>query len=368
MSKLKIICIILIIQIITMTNITAESPMSENYISEQLGFYSKLSFIIKKQDNKIKLIKKDFDWHGEYIKFYDYSTVENIKENKDGFPELKIWGTDVLFLYGGGRAIIFDRNINWENPSTFLFSDAYGPRKDFDGINEITNVWDKGRTTYILKEEFTRKNTNGVILSCTSNLKDKSKSYNIKNIENNFILYNDHWPYERHDKAFLFNSTLIPWAEAENGSGIGVSIDVEFVPNEFSKPDEQSKKKCKSFVIMNGYVDFFRTDLYKKNNRVKKIQIESMDSEEKYNFDYILEDTPNFQEIQLPRYTKKIKITILDVYKGTDYDDTCISGIMTAGMNYYEIDKTVDITEEDKNYPFYSYEKRKSIQTEPDGY
>ena len=123
MSKLKIICIILIIQIITMTNITAESPMSENYISEQLGFYSKLSFIIKKQDSKIKLIKKDFDWHGEYIKFYDYSTVENIKENKDGFPELKIWGTDVLFLYGGGRAVIFDRNINWENPSTFLFSD-----------------------------------------------------------------------------------------------------------------------------------------------------------------------------------------------------------------------------------------------------
>ena len=113
---------------------------------------------------------------------------------------------------------------------------------------------------------------------------------------------------------------------------------------------------------MNGYVDFFRTDLYKKNNRVKKIQIESMDSEEKYNFDYILEDTPNFQEIQLPRYTKKIKITILDVYKGTDYDDTCISGIMTAGMNYYEIDKNVDITEEDKTYPFYFHALQHNLQ------
>ncbi len=368
MNRIKIICVALIVQIINMTTITAESPMSENFISEQLGFYEKVNFIIKQQGNKIKLIKNDFDWHGEYIKFYDYSTVEKIKKNKEGFPELRIWGTDVILLYGGGRAVIFDKNIDWKNPSTFGFNYEHRPRTDFDGVNEITNVWDKKRTAYILKDDFTRQNTNGVNLSCSSNLKDKSQSYNIKNIENNFILYNDHWPYKRYDKAFLFNSTLIPWAEAEAGDGIGVSIDVEFVPNEFSKTDEQSKNKCKSFVIMNGYVDFFRTDLYKKNNRVKKIRIESIDNEEKYNFEYTLEDTPNFQEIQLPRYTKKIKLTILEVYKGTDYDDTCISGIMTSGMNYYEIDKPVDIAEEDKKYPFYSYEKRKSIQTVPEGY
>ena len=42
-----------------------------------------------------------------------------------------------------------------------------------------------------------------------------------------------------------------------------------------------------------------------------------------------LEDTPNFQTFWLPRLTKKFKLTILEVYNGTRYDDTCISGLFS---------------------------------------
>ena len=37
--------------------------------------------------------------------------------------------------------------------------------------------------------------------------------------------------------------------------------------------------------------------------------------------------------VRLPEKTKKIRITIKDVYKGDKYDDTCISSIIVTNPN-----------------------------------
>ena len=42
-----------------------------------------------------------------------------------------------------------------------------------------------------------------------------------------------------------------------------------------------------------------------------------------------------FQGIAFEKYLKNIRIEILEVYKGTQYDDTCISGIMIN--NFYPL-------------------------------
>jgi hypothetical protein len=52
---------------------------------------------------------------------------------------------------------------------------------------------------------------------------------------------------------------------------------------------------------------------------------------DKFAINYVLEDTPNYQEIILPEqitYNDILEIQILSVYEGTKYDDTCINNII----------------------------------------
>ena len=102
-----------------------------------------------------------------------------------------------------------------------------------------------------------------------------------------------------------------PWVEGAAGPGIGGIIDIEFA------------RVAKELIILNGYVDFTRRDLYKKNNRLKTVRIDSVDPA--FSTTVTLEDVVRFHEVALPAPTTKVQLTILDVYKGTKYDDTCIS-------------------------------------------
>lgn len=118
----------------------------------------------------------------------------------------------------------------------------------------------------------------------------------------------------------LENYDLIkPWVEGEKGDGIGSKIYFEL-------------DAINNIVIANGYFDPQKLYLYEYNNRVKKIKIKSMDENSKFEIIFDLEDSYNLQMIKLPKKTTKIEITILEVYKGTKYSDTVISGLFT---NYY---------------------------------
>ncbi|MZQ74725.1 MAG: hypothetical protein GT589_01020 [Peptoclostridium sp.] len=109
------------------------------------------------------------------------------------------------------------------------------------------------------------------------------------------------------------------WVEGRSGNGIGEWI--LFADN--------SQKEISAIEILSGYHK--NKDLYLKNNRVKKIGIEFSDGSY---IESALEDSfgmSNTITLEQPVKTSSVKLTILDVYGGTKYQDTCISEIDFIG-------------------------------------
>lgn len=119
--------------------------------------------------------------------------------------------------------------------------------------------------------------------------------------------------YDWGDSFINFSNGALFWAEGEPGSGIGGTIDIEL------------SRLSDHVMVLNGAVDISRRYLYKANNRLKCILVKSSDPA--FSFEYTFEDIVEFQEIKLPLSTKRLTFTILEVYKGEKYDDTCITKI-----------------------------------------
>ncbi len=122
-----------------------------------------------------------------------------------------------------------------------------------------------------------------------------------------------------------FSSTdNIPWVEGIDGQGIGEWFEIETVtwnwPVDF-------------LLISNGYVDFSKPYLYEYNSRIKKMRIQI--EEHDIDFEVVLTDTPQFQEIRLPKKIDDgetvIRFTILDVYSGSKWEDTCLNLVIPMG-------------------------------------
>jgi hypothetical protein len=105
-----------------------------------------------------------------------------------------------------------------------------------------------------------------------------------------------------------------PWAEGVKGDGIGEYIDMEW------------EYEINGIIIINGFISFDKPELFLYNNRVKAVKISIDDFPEK--FIYELDDSSNPQIIQLNKHGKKIRLEIMDVYKGSQWDDTCVSMIV----------------------------------------
>lgn len=126
------------------------------------------------------------------------------------------------------------------------------------------------------------------------------------------------------------------WVEGKSGSGVGESVTL----------------RCEAFplvavVMYGGYTKDKKT--YTTNNRVKRVRLEFILAEGKDNYfkpgpeEIELQDLP-FQEIgddncgKLAQvlysfgdgsvWIEGVKITILEVYKGSKYDDTCLSELI----------------------------------------
>lgn len=142
----------------------------------------------------------------------------------------------------------------------------------------------------------------------------------------------------------VFDSNLsTAWVEGKYGDGINESLDIIF----------DNPIIIKDLKLINGYSK--NADIYYKNNRVKKIKVEFSNGEKIYQE---LEDgLSSFQRIDIKDsiISKSIKITILEVFKGTKYSDTAISEIDIIG-----IDKLDGLGEDEIEYlRFKTYEKEK---------
>jgi hypothetical protein len=136
---------------------------------------------------------------------------------------------------------------------------------------------------------------------------------------------------ELKEKDIIYNATnlfskreLKPWSEGVPGDGIGQRIRIEFT--------QSLTVGLNGLIISNGYIDYNKPYLYEYNNRIKKIRISYIGYNE-YK-DVELEDTPNYQYIHIGLDYKPsiVWIEILEVYKGSKWDDTCINSIFPYGI------------------------------------
>ena len=147
----------------------------------------------------------------------------------------------------------------------------------------------------------------GYTATATSELIEGDTTYGIENLRDPYILK--------------------PWAEGKVGSGIGEKIILK------------TKKETENYtciIISNGFVDYNKPYLYEYNNRLKKLRVRFDNSDEYMDFE--LEDTPQLQALNLNEFktnSNTLELEILEVYKGTKYDDTCINFILTWGYNFY---------------------------------
>ncbi len=119
----------------------------------------------------------------------------------------------------------------------------------------------------------------------------------------------------------FINASDCPWVEGVKGYGIGEKLIFEVNPS-------------RGLLISIGYVSYEKPYLYRKNSRPKTVRIYLKNSDI-YQL-YELNDTPNPQILIFPinekkmypyqeRYKGTVELEIIDVYKGDNWDDTCIN-------------------------------------------
>ncbi|AHC14874.1 NADase-type glycan-binding domain-containing protein [Salinispira pacifica] len=105
-----------------------------------------------------------------------------------------------------------------------------------------------------------------------------------------------------------------PWVEGVPGNGIGEWIEFSMGPFE-------------GFYLFNGFISFDKPDLYTRNSRVKTFRVYDLTAGDNWVIE--LDDTPSPQFFSLEgRQRHKIRLVIEVVYEGTQYEDTCLAGIL----------------------------------------
>ena len=108
-----------------------------------------------------------------------------------------------------------------------------------------------------------------------------------------------------------------PWVEGVSGNGIGEYIELYF----------DGEKTIDALSVHPGYAQLngnTQSEIFEKNNRPKIVEFEFSDgTTAKYEFyDYNEQQKIQFNR---PVTTDFVKMTILSVYQGTEYQDTCIT-------------------------------------------
>lgn len=107
------------------------------------------------------------------------------------------------------------------------------------------------------------------------------------------------------------------WNEGVSGHGAGEWLMLE----------SDHDQVVTGINILAGYAK--NADIYQQNNRIKTLKVECADGTSKV---FRLEDRSDYASyhdlaFDKPVRTKSIKFTVIDIYPGSKYEDTCISEI-----------------------------------------
>lgn len=137
-----------------------------------------------------------------------------------------------------------------------------------------------------------------------------------------------------HPENVLDENKSYTWVEGVTGDGIGEYIELYF----WEESTIDMLRIHPGYAQLNGNT---YTEVYEKNNRPQLIELEFSDGT---TAQYELSDSNSEQDILFSRpvTTDYVKITILSVYSGTDYQDTCITYV-TAYRSVKDTDKDYNI-------------------------
>lgn len=111
----------------------------------------------------------------------------------------------------------------------------------------------------------------------------------------------------------------LPWVEGVSGQGYGEYLEFTLKSDTY--------RKAKGVYLLNGYISWDKPYLYEQNSRVKTIALEDVDTGDLWNIELI--DTAAPQLIDCPGIEgHRIRLSIVDIYAGSKYEDTCIAGII----------------------------------------
>lgn len=132
--------------------------------------------------------------------------------------------------------------------------------------------------------------------------------------DDDIILYRWFYTYlSRGNVAMYFINDPTPMVEGAPGNGVGMTLDIDYhIPTD-------------NLVVLNGFVDLERKHLYKLNARMKKVRVQGED----FDLEYEFQDYVHFAQIDFPKKVRQVRLTVLEVYDGSRYEDLCISGLFT---------------------------------------
>ena len=188
-------------------------------------------------------------------------------------------------------------------------------------------------------------------------------------LKNNYLVKDNYHPY-----YVLDDNPNTAWVEGSSGDGIG-----EYIILYCNLP----KGKDISILVRNGYQK--TEELFYQNNRVKEIDVRlisgTTDDPKIISHTYSLKDEMGWQQLAISpeEDSWEISFTIKSIYKGTKYNDTCISDIKIPLENLGFIDRNSQNELQDKynkwftarskkaaffknlpkNYPFKQYQRTK---------
>lgn len=150
-------------------------------------------------------------------------------------------------------------------------------------------------------------------IKASSTLKDKNYSYDIENVT-----------FPCRANCYVQN---LPWAEGKADEGIGESIEFDIMSVYDAYSDGAGRKEIRGDIkvsILNGFVNPYKQSLFYENNRIKKASI-YVDGKKLMDLNF--NDVVEFTDFEIPADSKHVKIVIDEVYKGTKYNDTCVTKI-----------------------------------------
>lgn len=258
----------------------------------EVFFVSAVEMTYSDQGERIKITENKL----EIIQHEDYENFR-VTESYDIIQEIKNNLLYITFNYTGS----FLRNHpHGRTTLLIIYTLPYTNSSGWWGSDKQLAMYDKdNKLVYSIYNGKMEIKTECTDISATSEMKEGNVVYEAKSL----------WDYRN----------LKPWVEGVNGSGIGQKISIEY----------DTIFRFHGILVSNGFVDFNRPHLFSSNNRVKRIKVTFGNTGTFEEFD--LEDSPNFQKLSFEggQNVKFITIEILDIYKGSRYDDTCINKIIT---------------------------------------